>query len=100
MISYKMMAFFSPKRAKSYRNHKVGSSFVARSIHKLTLLALDLKARIYIGLVFQLIPLLVFAISYPTVTQIIVMNILVGIGDALCHVGIFPLGTFCSSFCA
>eukprot|EP00984_Skeletonema_dohrnii_P022518 scaffold11644_cov72-Skeletonema_dohrnii-CCMP3373.AAC.1 len=50
---------------------------------------LDLHARIYIGLLLEAVPLLVFAIIYPTIGVATALSFIVGIGDALAQSGIF-----------
>jgi hypothetical protein len=50
-----------------------------------------LSVRIYTGFFFEGLPLLIFAIIYPTQLQATVLSFIVGIGDSLAQSGIFPL---------
>jgi len=51
----------------------------------------SLSVRIYVGFFFEGLPLLIFAIIYPTEMQAIALSFIVGIGDSLAQSGIFPL---------
>lgn len=50
---------------------------------------LSLNTRAYVGLVFEGLPLLVFAIIYPTLSISIALSVLVGVGEALVQSGIW-----------
>ena len=90
-----ILAFASPKKVVKSDDDitrpelRRSSSYFEAFTRNAKTAFLSLNTRAYVGLVFEGIPLLVFAIIYPTLNISIVLSVLVGVGEALVQSGIW-----------
>ena len=91
-----ILAFASPKKVVKSDDDDITrpeltrrSSYYEAFTRNAKTAFLSLNTRAYVGLVFEGVPLLVFAIIYPTLSISIVLSVLVGVGEALVQSGIW-----------
>ena len=90
-----ILAFASPKKVVKSNDDitrpelRISSSYFEAFTRNAKTAFLSLNTRAYVGLVFEALPLLVFAIIYPTLNISIVLSVLVGVGEALVQSGIW-----------
>lgn len=95
ITTFFILAFASPKEVKEDAGEdpairRKSSFYEAFTKNAQTSLG-TLNFRIYLGFFLEGMPLLVFAIIYPSELQAIILSSIVGIGDSLAQSGIFPL---------
>ena len=91
-----ILAFASPKKVVKSDDditrpelRRSSSSYYEVFTRNAKTAILSLNTRAYVGLVFEGVPLLVFAIIYPTLSISIALSVLVGVGEALVQSGIW-----------